>query len=141
MSRICSISFSICRNSALPLIALIAAMVTHERQREIGLLMSMGAKRNVVFFLVMAESLVLAAIGGIAGVVAGLRCLLPAKHEGCTQRRTSGNVRNALRNRDKSDSRHGVARGYLYRQCIFSLAGIPQQFTMNPYDAIRNSGQ
>ncbi len=53
---------------ALPLIALIAAMVTHERQREIGLLMSMGAKRNNVFFLVIAESLVLAAAGGIAGV-------------------------------------------------------------------------
>jgi putative ABC transport system permease protein len=57
--------------AALPLIALIAAMVTHERQREIGLIMPMGAKRKVIFFLVMAESLVLAAIGGIAGVVAG----------------------------------------------------------------------
>jgi len=40
--------------------------------REIGLFMSMGAKRNVIFFLVMAESLVLAAIGGIAEVGAGL---------------------------------------------------------------------
>jgi putative ABC transport system permease protein len=53
---------------ALPLIALIAAMVAHERQREIGLLKAMGAKRNIVFFLVITESLVLAAIGGIAGV-------------------------------------------------------------------------
>jgi putative ABC transport system permease protein len=57
---------------ALPLIALIGAMVAHERQREIGLLKSMGAKRNVIFFLVIIESLVLAAIGGIAGVVFSL---------------------------------------------------------------------
>ena len=58
--------------AAFPLIALIAAMVAHERQREIGLLKSMGAKRNVIFSLVIAESLFLAAIGGIAGVVASL---------------------------------------------------------------------
>jgi hypothetical protein len=32
--------------ASFPLIALIAAMVAHERQREIGLLMAMGAKRN-----------------------------------------------------------------------------------------------
>ena len=54
--------------ASLPLIALIAAMVTHERQREIGLLMAMGAKRKIIFSLIMAESLVLAAIGGIAGI-------------------------------------------------------------------------
>jgi putative ABC transport system permease protein len=58
--------------AALPLIALIAAMVTSERQREIGLFMSMGAKRGVIFSLVIVESLVLAAIGGIAGAVASL---------------------------------------------------------------------
>jgi putative ABC transport system permease protein len=54
--------------AALPLIALIAAMVAHERQREIGLLKAMGARRKIIFFLVIAESLVLATIGGIAGV-------------------------------------------------------------------------
>jgi len=58
--------------AALPLIALIAGMVAHERQREIGLFMSMGAKRSVIFFLVIVESLFLAAIGGIAGVGASL---------------------------------------------------------------------
>ena len=57
---------------ALPLIALISAMVAHERQREIGLLKSMGAKRKIIFFLVITESLVLAAIGGIAGVGASM---------------------------------------------------------------------
>jgi len=58
--------------AALPLIGLIAAMVAHERQREIGLLRSMGAPRVLVFFLVMAESLVLAVAGGLAGVVVSL---------------------------------------------------------------------
>ena len=47
-------------------------MVAHERQREIGLLKAMGAQRKVVFFLVIAESLVLAVIGGIAGVALSL---------------------------------------------------------------------
>jgi putative ABC transport system permease protein len=58
--------------AAFPLIALITAMVTHERQREIGLLRSMGAKQQVIILLVMAESLSLALIGGVAGVASGL---------------------------------------------------------------------
>ncbi len=58
--------------AALPLIALIAAMVAHERQREIGLLKSIGAKRSSIFFLVIAESLALSSAGGIAGIGASL---------------------------------------------------------------------
>jgi putative ABC transport system permease protein len=54
--------------AAFPLIALIAAMVAHERRREIGLLIAMGAKRSRVFLIVMAESLVLGIAGGLAGV-------------------------------------------------------------------------
>ena len=58
--------------AAFPLVALIAAMVAHERRREIGLLLAMGARKNLVFALVVAESLVLAAAGGVTGVGAGL---------------------------------------------------------------------
>ncbi|MDD1718951.1 MAG: ABC transporter permease [Methanoregulaceae archaeon] len=58
--------------AAFPLIALISAMVAHERQREIGLLSAMGGKRRVILFLVLSESLVLAAAGGIAGIGGGL---------------------------------------------------------------------
>ena len=58
--------------AALPFISLIATMVTDEHQRERGLLMSMVAKRNVIFILVMAESHVLTAIGGIAGITTRL---------------------------------------------------------------------
>jgi putative ABC transport system permease protein len=54
--------------AALPLIALIAAMAAHERQREIGLLVAMGAKRNLIFFIVIAESLVLAITGAVIGI-------------------------------------------------------------------------
>ena len=58
--------------ATLPLVALIAALVAHERQQEIGLLRAMGAKRKVIFSLIIAESLVLATIGGIVGVVLSL---------------------------------------------------------------------
>jgi putative ABC transport system permease protein len=54
--------------AAFPLIALIAAMVVQERQREIGLLRAMGAKKNSIFFVVIAESLVLASAGAAVGV-------------------------------------------------------------------------
>jgi putative ABC transport system permease protein len=58
--------------ASLPLVALIAAMVAHERQREIGLLKSMGAKRSTVFLIVIGESLALSALGGIAGILMSL---------------------------------------------------------------------
>ena len=54
--------------ASLPLIALIAAMVAHERQREIGLFRAMGAKRKTIFTLVIAESVVLSIMGGCIGV-------------------------------------------------------------------------
>ena len=54
--------------ASFPLIALIAAMVAHEPQLDIGLPMSMDAKKGVIFFFVISESLVLAAIGETAGV-------------------------------------------------------------------------
>ena len=58
--------------AAFPLVGLIAAMAAHERRREIGLLLALGAGRRQVFFIVLAESLVLAVAGGIAGISAGL---------------------------------------------------------------------
>ena len=58
--------------AAFPLIALISAMVAHERRREIGLLRSMGATRPIIVFLVMAESLVLATLGAAVGIGASL---------------------------------------------------------------------
>jgi putative ABC transport system permease protein len=54
--------------ASLPLIALISAMVAHERQHEIGILKSIGATKKIIFGLVMAESLALAFFGGLIGV-------------------------------------------------------------------------
>jgi putative ABC transport system permease protein len=61
--------------AAMPLIALISAMVANERQREIGLLISMGAQRRLIFVIVMAESLILAFAGGVIGTVSSLTAL------------------------------------------------------------------
>jgi putative ABC transport system permease protein len=61
--------------AAFPLIALIASMVANERRREIGLLKAMGARRNTIIFLVMTESLILSATGGIVGISGSLLAL------------------------------------------------------------------
>lgn len=126
--------------AALPLIALIAAMVTHERQREIGLLMSMGAKRNVIFFFVIAESLVLAAIGGIAGVTASLAAF--------TLLNTQGVLNSALQVTFAmpafADINLMAGRALLVVISIGSISSLWPAYrscTMNPYDAIRNEGQ
>jgi putative ABC transport system permease protein len=53
---------------SLVLIALVFSLVVNERQREIGLLRAMGARRGVVFRLIMGEALALTGIGGALGV-------------------------------------------------------------------------
>jgi putative ABC transport system permease protein len=125
---------------ALPLIALIAAMVAHERQREIGLLMSMGAKRNIVFLLVITESLVLAAAGGIAGAGASLVALFLMN---------AGGILNSafqVSFRMPSLTGTGLMAGLallivITIGSISSLLPAYQCSTMNPYDAIRGEGQ
>jgi putative ABC transport system permease protein len=126
--------------AALPLIALIAAMVTHERQREIGLLRSMGAKRNAIFFVVIAESLVLAIIGGIAGVVAGLMAF--------TLLNTMGYLNGALQVTFSMPSlveislMAGVALLVVISiGSVSSLWPAYRSSMMNPYDAIRCEGR
>ncbi len=122
--------------ATFPLIALIAAMVTHERQREIGLIRSMGAKRNVIFSLVIVESLFLAAIGGIAGVAASLIAFLLLN--------TTGILNSALQ---VSFRQPAVAdTGFMAGIALFvviaigGIASLVPAYTssrMNPYDAIR----
>ncbi|MBE0428423.1 MAG: ABC transporter permease [Thermoleophilia bacterium] len=52
-------------------IAAIFSMIVNERQREIGLIRAMGGTRNFIFRLMLAEALLLTAIGGAAGVFLG----------------------------------------------------------------------
>ncbi len=125
--------------AALPLIALIAAMVAHERQREIGLLMSMGAKRSVIFFFVIAESLVLATIGGIAGVCAGFVIFSLLNMQGILN--SALQVSFAMPGLTDISVIAGMA--ILVVIAIGSMSSLWPAYhssMMNPYDAIRNEG-
>jgi putative ABC transport system permease protein len=125
--------------AALPLIALIAAMVAHERQREIGLLKAMGAQRKVVFFLVIAESLVLAATGGIAGVGVSLIAFSLVNMQGL--------LNSALQVSFRMPAPADI--GQMAGLALFAVIAIGsvsslwpayRSSTMNPYDAIRSEG-
>jgi putative ABC transport system permease protein len=124
---------------AFPLIALIAAMVTHERQREIGLLKSMGAKRSVIFFFVISESLVLAVIGGIAGVSVSFLAVFLLNAHGVLNSALQVSFR--MPGLPETGLMAGLA--LLVVIVIGSLSSLFPAYrisTMNPYDAIRNDG-
>jgi len=125
--------------AAFPLIALIAAMVAHERQREIGLLRSMGAKRNVIFSLVMAESLFLAATGGIAGVVASVIIFAVLETQGVLNSMLQVSFIMPM----VTDTVLMAGIALLAVILIGSIASLYPAYTgsrMNPYDAIRGEG-
>jgi len=48
-------------------IGLVFSLIVNERQRELGLLRAMGARRGVIFRLVMGESALLSGFGGLVG--------------------------------------------------------------------------
>jgi putative ABC transport system permease protein len=124
---------------ALPLIALIAAMVAHERQREIGLLKAMGAKRNAVFFFVMAESLVLAAAGGLVGV--GVSLLALSLMDAMSVLNSALQVSFRVPAPAEIGGMAGLA--LLVVVTLGSLSSLWPAYrsgTMNPYDAIRGEG-
>jgi len=61
---------------SLPLIAVISLMAANERMREIGILQALGATKKTIFSLILGESLVLALLGAIAGILVSLGGLL-----------------------------------------------------------------
>jgi putative ABC transport system permease protein len=124
---------------ALPLVALIATMVAHERQREIGLLKSMGAKRNIVFILVIAESLVLAVAGGIIGVGISLVAFFLMNAQGILN--SALQVSFSVPPLIEIGSMAGLALFVVITiGSISSLWPAYQSSRMNPYDAIRSDG-
>jgi putative ABC transport system permease protein len=126
--------------AALPLIALVAAMVTHERQREIGLLMSMGAKRHIIFFLVVAESLILAIIGGVAGVGASIAVFTILNLQGSLN--SVLQVTFTMPSITKISIMAAIALLVVISiGSISSLWPAYRSSTMNPYDAIRLEGR
>jgi putative ABC transport system permease protein len=50
-------------------------MIVNERQRELGLLRAMGAKRGHVFSLIVSEAVIISVAGGIFGMAAGASLL------------------------------------------------------------------
>jgi len=55
----------------LVLITVVFSMILNERQREIGIIRSLGAKKQAVFSLITLEALIISAIGGGLGIGAG----------------------------------------------------------------------
>jgi putative ABC transport system permease protein len=53
------------------LIAVVFSMIVNERQREIGILRSIGAKRRSIFSLISAEAFIISLTGGITGIMSG----------------------------------------------------------------------
>ena len=68
ITRILDLSARVATLVSLPLIALISLMVANERRREIGVLRALGATRSMIFRLILGESVIIAAIGGILGI-------------------------------------------------------------------------
>lgn len=64
---------------ALLMIGFAFSMIVNERQRELGLLRSMGAKKGHVFRLIMAEAVMISLGGGIVGLIAGSTLLFTFK--------------------------------------------------------------
>ncbi len=61
------------------LVGVVFSMIVNERQREIGILRSLGAKKSGVFYLITIEAFIISIIGGITGILAGGVLLLLIK--------------------------------------------------------------
>jgi putative ABC transport system permease protein len=61
---------------SIPLLGFISAMVAHERRREIAILRALGATKNYVLKLMLAESFTIAVIGGLIGIGAAMIVLV-----------------------------------------------------------------
>jgi len=55
------------------------SMIVNERQRELGLLRSMGAKRSHILSLIIAEAVIISVGGGIVGLITGAAILFTFK--------------------------------------------------------------
>jgi putative ABC transport system permease protein len=111
-------------------------MVAHERQREIGLLRSMGAKRRIVAFLVIAESLFLAIAGGIAGVAASIIVFALLNMHGLL----ASTLQVSFRMPGLTGSGTIAGTALVAVIAIGSIAGLYpayQSSRMNPMDALR----
>ncbi len=61
------------------LVGVVFSMIVNERQREIGILRSLGAKKSGIFYLITIEAFIISVAGGITGIIAGGVLLLIIK--------------------------------------------------------------
>ncbi len=64
----------------LVLIGTIFSLIVNERQREIGILRALGAKKHEIFLLIFAEAFTISLFGGISGILIGAMLLLILKN-------------------------------------------------------------
>ncbi|MCL5023104.1 MAG: FtsX-like permease family protein [Nitrospirae bacterium] len=64
---------------ALLMIGFAFSMIVNERQRELGLLRSMGAKKGHIFRLIITEAVIISVAGGVVGLAAGSALLFTFK--------------------------------------------------------------
>ncbi|RMG02145.1 MAG: ABC transporter permease [Nitrospirae bacterium] len=119
---------------ALLLIGLVFSMIVNERQREIGLLRAMGARKGSIFRLIMTEASILSIAGGVLGVAIGGAFLYAFK----------GFIRSSLNIPYLWPTAYEM--GLLVLVCLFLsfLTGIIaalypaiKSMRMEPYEAIR----
>jgi putative ABC transport system permease protein len=125
--------------ASLPLIALISAMVAHERQREIGLLKSMGAGRRFICTIVIGESLTLSVVGGIAGICMSLAAFFLLN----PQSLIGDALQVSFRMPDAAGIGIMAGTALLVVIAIGSITSLWPAYRssmMNPYDAIRSAG-
>ncbi len=56
---------------ALLMMGFAFSMIVNERQRELGLLRSMGARKSHVFGLIITEAIIISTLGGLVGLISG----------------------------------------------------------------------
>lgn len=125
--------------AAFPLIALIAAMVAHERQHEIGLLRALGAKRRIIAVLVISEASFLALIGGILGVTASILVFFLLDPSGIL----APALQVSFRMPGWTEAGVIAVLAVLIVLAIGSIASLYpayQSSRMNPYEAIQRGG-
>lgn len=79
LQGVMGVSFSITATlwlMSLLMIALVFSLIVNERQRELGLLRAMGARRGIVFRLVMGEAGLLTGLGGLTGLIVAVILLM-----------------------------------------------------------------
>ena len=64
---------------ALLMMGFAFSMIVNERQRELGLLRSMGARKSHVFKLIVTEALIISLMGGLVGLISGSALLVTFK--------------------------------------------------------------